>query len=70
MPETFIELSEDAFAALFPLIPNHLNPSAGWARGEGRGCLFETYGDELEFVRRQNLLTVWTWSTAMTAVCA
>jgi hypothetical protein len=33
---------------------------AGWACGEGPGCLFETYGDELAFVRTQNPRTVWT----------
>jgi hypothetical protein len=60
MLTTSIELSEDAFDALFPLIPNHLDPAAGWALGEGRGCLFETYGDELEFVRRQNPRAIWT----------
>jgi hypothetical protein len=60
MTETFTELSEDEFDALYPLVPNHLNPSAGWAPGEGRGCLFETYGEELEFVRRQDPRTIWT----------
>jgi hypothetical protein len=60
MTETFKELSENDFDALYTLVPNHLNPSAGWALGEGRGCLFETYGDELDFVRRQNPRTVWT----------
>ncbi len=60
MLTTSIEISEDAFAALFPLIPNHLNEDAGGAVGEGRGCLFETYGDELAFVRRQNPRTIWT----------
>ena len=29
--------------------------------GEGRGCLFETHGRELEFVRRQDPRTVWTF---------
>jgi hypothetical protein len=60
MPETFIEFSEDAFDASFPLLPNHLNPNASWTFGEGRGCLFETFGDELEFVHRQDLRSVWT----------
>jgi hypothetical protein len=60
MTETLIELSEDAFDAQYPLVPNHLNPSAGWALGEGYGCLFETYGDELDFVRRQDPRTIWT----------
>jgi hypothetical protein len=57
---TLIELSEDDFDALYPLVTNHLNPSACWALGEGRGCLFETYGAELEFVRQQDPRTIWT----------
>jgi hypothetical protein len=60
MTETFKELSQDAFAALYPLLANHFTPGAGWALGEGRGCLFETYGDELDFVRRQDPCTIWT----------
>jgi len=60
MTETLIELSEDAFDATYPLVPNHLNPSAGWATGEGAGCLFETYGEELDFVRGQDPRTIWT----------
>jgi hypothetical protein len=60
MTQTFKELSEDAFDALYPLVPNQLNPGAGWALGEERGCLFETYGDELDFVRRQHPRTIWT----------
>jgi hypothetical protein len=60
MTETLIQLSEDAFDAQYPLVTNHLNPSAGWVLGEGCGCLFETYGDELDFVRRQDPRTIWT----------
>jgi hypothetical protein len=60
MTETFIELSEEDFHATYPLVPNHLNPSAGWATGEDNGCLFETYGEELDFVRKQDPRTIWT----------
>ena len=60
MTETFIELSEEEFDDRYPLVPNHLNPSAGWARGEGCGCLFETHGEEFEFVRRYDPRKVWT----------
>jgi hypothetical protein len=60
MTDTIIELSEDAFAAQYPLRTNHLNPTAGWAYGQGAGCLFETYGEELAFVRDQDPRTVWT----------
>jgi len=60
MTSTIIELTEEAFAAQYRLRTNHLNPSASWACGEGAGCLFETYGVELAFVRQQNPRTVWT----------
>lgn len=60
MTDNLIELSEDEFDELFPMVRNHLNPTASWAFGDGSGCLFETYGDELEFVKRQDPLTVWT----------
>ena len=55
-----ITLTEDEFDEQFPLLVNHLNPSAGWAIGEQGGCLFETYGEELAFVRRQAPDFVWT----------
>ena len=60
MTSTQIEMSEDAFDAQYPLLTNHLNPHATWAFGDGPGSLFETYGEELEFVRQQDPNTVWT----------
>lgn len=60
MTETFIELTEDDFDDQYPLVPNHINPNATWGAGDGPGCLFETYGEEFEFVRRQDPRTVWT----------
>lgn len=60
MTETFIELTEDEFDDCYSLVPNHINPSAGWAIGESGGCLFETDGEEFEFIRRQDPLNVWT----------
>jgi hypothetical protein len=53
-------LSEDEFDRRYPLLVNHLNPHASWAFGDGPGCLFETYGEELAFVRRNDPRTVWT----------
>ena len=60
MTNTPIEISEDAFNALFPLLANHLSPNASWTHGDSPGCLFATGGDELEFVRQQDARTVWT----------
>jgi hypothetical protein len=60
MSDNFIELTEDEFDDRFPLKPNHLNATAGWALGDAGGCLFETNGEELAFVKRQDPRTVWT----------
>jgi len=60
MTDTCIDLTEDQFDEQFPLLINHLNPSASWSFGQGQGCLFETYGQELEFVRQLHPQQVWT----------
>jgi hypothetical protein len=56
-----LEITEDEFDRRFSPVTNHLNPNACWGSGETGGCLFETYGEELEFVRRQDARTVWTF---------
>lgn len=60
MTETFIELTEDEFDDRYPLVQNHLNANASWAYGDGPGCLFETYGEEVAFVGQQDPRTIWT----------
>ena len=53
-------ITEDEFDKRYLLVTNHINPNASWAFGDGPGCLFETYGEELAFVRSQNPNTIWT----------
>ena len=48
-------LDEDTFLQRFPMRPNHLANDAPFD-----GCMFETYGEELAFVREQNMRCVWT----------
>jgi len=60
MTDDLIEITEDEFDAAYPLKTNHLRADASWGDSEG-GCLFETYGEELEFVRQQDSRTVWTF---------
>lgn len=60
MTEQFFKLTEDQFDTEFTLRKNHLNPHAGWGIGEGPGSLFETYGEELEFVRSFHPRYLWT----------
>ena len=59
MKETCIELREDDGDHWFAFETNHLNPFAGWTQGQG-GCLFEPYGAELAYIRRQDPARVWT----------
>jgi hypothetical protein len=61
MTDNYILLTEDEFDDRYPLVRNHLNPHAGWVLGDGPGCLFETYGKELEFVISQDPDTIWTF---------
>ncbi len=58
------ELTEDEFCELYPLLANHLDPNASWD-----GCLFETFGEELDFVREQNPACVWTLVDDGDGVC-
>ena len=57
---TPLEITEDEFDTRYPLVANHLNPNASWGFGDRPGCLFETYGQELAFVRSQDPRTIWT----------
>ena len=58
-----LTLSEDDFASKYRPISNHLDASASFDWGEGYGTLFETFGDELTFVRSQPADTIWTLLT-------
>jgi hypothetical protein len=60
MPELFIEISEDEFDNRYILLENHINPNASWGYGDRPGCLFESFGDELNFVNQQDPQTIWT----------
>lgn len=55
-----LELNEDDFADRFKPIANHLNPNASFDWGQGFGTLFETYDEELDFVRSQRYSNIWT----------
>jgi hypothetical protein len=57
---TFIEINEDEFQDRYPLVPNHFDPNASWTYDNNVGYLFETYGEEVEFVRNQDQRCIWT----------
>lgn len=58
---TINDKAVDTWEAKYKPIKNHINPSAGWGTDDEDGILFETYGDEFEFVREYNEKNVWTW---------
>jgi len=52
-----IKLTEEQFEEQFTLVENHLDDNASWS-----GAMFETYGEELEYVqmKAQKGNNVWT----------
>lgn len=60
MTPSSTQLTEDEFDATYPLVTNHIHPHATWAFGDGPGCLFDTHGHELAFVRHQDPRAIWT----------
>jgi len=56
------QLTVDEWEAQFRPLTNHLSDNAGWADEDGQGILFETYGNEHDFVCKHNLKRmVWTY---------
>jgi hypothetical protein len=55
-----LELTEEEFDAQYTLVRNHIDRHAIWNYEDGVGCLFETYGPELEFVKQQDPRNIWT----------
>ena len=53
--DTHDALTEDDFLARFKPVSNPIDPNAGFD-----GCLFETFGDDLAYVRDQDPNLVWT----------
>ena len=56
-----VQLTEDEWFKQFKPIPNHLDENASFNDGE-HGYMFETYGDEVEFVKAQDSNRIWTYS--------
>jgi len=65
LSNNIITLTVDEFIQKFKPIPNHIRPDAsceGWTdNDEDNGVLFETYGEEKEFVFSQPKNLVWSY---------
>ncbi len=59
MTQNRMTLTEEKFLELYRPLPNELNDNASFDFGDG-GCLYETYGAELEHIKLQSKSFVWT----------
>lgn len=53
--DNFIELSFEDWVEQYKPITNHIDKNASFQDEDGNGLMFETYGDEVEFVKSQSL---------------
>lgn len=58
--DTFIEMDFDEWCATYKPIINHIDTNASFDNGDG-GIMFETYGDEVAFVKEQPDDLIWTY---------
>ena len=56
----FIELTEEEWFDTFKPIPNHIDENASFSDGDN-GYMFETYGEELDFVKSHQSNRIWTY---------
>ena len=61
MPDEFIEMTFDEWEAQYKPISNHLVEGASFQDETGKGIMFETYGEEVEFVKAQDPDKIWMY---------
>jgi len=57
----FVEMTMDEWEATYKPIPNLIDPHASFQNEDGVGIMFETYGEEVEFVKSQNPQNIWMY---------
>jgi DNA-directed RNA polymerase subunit RPC12/RpoP len=58
--DNFIEMDFDDWCEQYKPIVNHIDNNASFDNGDG-GLMFETYGDEVEFVKSQSPDKIWMY---------
>jgi hypothetical protein len=61
MPNKFIQLTMEEWEATYKPIYNHIDKNASFQDESGNGIMFETYGDEVEFVKAQPPANIWLY---------
>ena len=59
--DNFIELSFEDWIEQYKPITNHIDKNASFQDEDGNGLMFETYGDEVEFVKSQSPDKIWMY---------
>jgi hypothetical protein len=57
----FIEMTMEEWEATYKPIPNNIVENASFQDESGKGIMFETYGDEYEFVKKADPAHIWTY---------
>ena len=57
----FIEMDYDEWLKTYKPIYNHIESNASFQDETGQGIMFETYGDEVAFVKTQSPANIWTY---------
>jgi hypothetical protein len=60
MVPTQRRISFDKWLEKFKPVPNHLNPTRGEYSEDDQSFTFETFGEDVEFVAKQDPRKVWT----------
>lgn len=58
---TFTEQTFESWLEDFKPIKNHLDDNASFQDENGEGIMFETYGDDVAFVKSQDPAKIWTY---------
>jgi hypothetical protein len=63
MSNNFIELTFDEWLDTYKPIPNYLDENASFQNESGFGVMFETYGEEVDFVKQQDPNRIWMYGS-------
>ena len=58
-----IEMTMEEWEATYKPIYNHIDSNASFQDESGQGIMFETYGDEVEFVKSQSPANIWMYGS-------
>jgi hypothetical protein len=60
---TFIEMTMEEWEATYKPIYNHIDNNASFQDESGQGIMFETYGEEVAFVKQQDPNRIWMYGS-------